>query len=100
MRNRLGKPGVATPRWARAPSAHCWCRSAPPTPVISIGARNWVAAKPVPQMITSASNSRPSAVRTPDGSIVLILSVTTSTWSRASAGYQSLEKRIRLQPIS
>ena len=58
-----------------------------------------MAAKPVPQISTSASCSVPSAVTHAgrldrgDGS------VTTSTWSRASAGYQSLLNRIRLQPI-
>ena len=57
-----------------------------------------MAAKPVPQMIVSASCSVPSAVRSPAGSTAAIASVTTETWSRASAGYQSLPKSSRLQP--
>ena len=38
---------------------------AAPGPVTFTACRNRVAAKPVPQMMTSASWNRPSAVRTP-----------------------------------
>ena len=69
------------------------------SPVIVIGARNRVAAKPVPQITTSASCSVPSPVRTPPASRAVTCSVTTSTCSRARAGYQSLEKSSRLHPI-
>ena len=58
-----------------------------------------MAQKPVPQISTSASCSVPSAVRTPVGSTAATASVTTATWSRSSAGYQSLLNRIRLQPM-
>ena len=86
------------PRCARAPSDQTSCTSTPPTPVTRSGARNSVAAKPVPQMIVSTSCRVPSAVRSPVGSTEAIASETTATWSRARAGYQSLPKSTRLQP--
>ena len=51
-------------------------------------------------MITSATRAVPSAVNTPSGTIRTIRSVTSSTFGRASAGYQSLENTTRLQPIT
>ena len=51
-------------------------------------------------MITSAARVVPSAVTTPSGTIRSIRSVTSSTFGRASAGYQSLENTTRLQPIT
>ena len=52
-------------------------------------------------MITSAVRVVPSAGnhRRP-GRIASIRSVTSSTFGRASAGYQSLENTTRLQPIT
>ena len=58
-----------------------------------------MAENPVPQISTSASWWVPSALTTPVGSTATTASVTTSTRSLASAGYQSLLNRIRLQPM-
>jgi len=55
--------------------------------------------KPVPKMIASTSRSVPSAVTTERSRTSAMPSVTSSTLSRPSAGYQWLEGRIRLQPI-
>ncbi len=54
--------------------------------------------KPVPQMIASAGCSTPSCVWMPFGVMRSIGAVTSSTLGRCSAGYQSFEIRIRLQP--
>ena len=51
-------------------------------------------------MSTSISRSVPSLVTTAVGVTLVIPSVTRSTLSWASAGYQSLEIKMRLQPIS
>lgn len=51
------------------------------------------------QISASASCSVPSALSTPPGSTRSTGCVTTSTWSRASAGYHWFENRIRLHPI-
>jgi hypothetical protein len=51
-------------------------------------------------MITSAARAVPSAVTTPSGTMRSIFSVTSSTFGRVSAGYQSVENTTRLQPIT
>ena len=58
-----------------------------------------VTLKPVPKMIVSTSCSAPLSVTTAFSVTLAIGSVTSSTLSRPSAGYQWLEGRIRLQPI-
>ncbi|MGI8667093.1 MAG: hypothetical protein ACR2N4_13855 [Jatrophihabitans sp.] len=57
-----------------------------------------VARKPVATISTSISRSVPSAVTTPVAVSRAIGSVISSTLSRASVGYQSLEITTRLQP--
>ncbi len=54
--------------------------------------------KPVPKTSASASISRPDSSTTECGLIAATPSVTSSTLSRASAGYQALDGRMRLQP--
>ena len=54
---------------------------------------------PVPQMRTSAGCRVPSAVTTASGSMRVTGESTTVTSGRSSAGYQSLEMRIRLHPM-
>ena len=59
-----------------------------------------VTLKPVASMIVSTSCSLPSAVTIPSGRISRMPAVTSSTLGCWSAGYQSFEGRMRLQPIT
>jgi hypothetical protein len=58
-----------------------------------------VAANPVPSTIVSTSRSVPSAVTTLCSRTSTTRSVHSSTCGSWSAGYHSLEIRMRLQPI-
>jgi hypothetical protein len=51
-------------------------------------------------MSTSAARAAAFAVTTPSGTIRSIGSVTSSTFGRVRAGYQSLENTTRSQPIT
>ena len=55
--------------------------------------------KPVPKMRTSVGWRAPSAVTMASGSTPTTGWSTTVTLGRIRAGYQSLEIRMRLQPI-
>ena len=55
--------------------------------------------KPVATMIASTSRTVPSVLTIAFSRISAMPSVTSSTSSRASIGYQVLEIRMRLQPI-
>jgi hypothetical protein len=58
-----------------------------------------VTLKPVPSTIVSSSISSPLAVTTDRSRTSRIPSLTTSVFGAVSAGYQSFDSRIRLQPI-
>ena len=71
----------------------------PSAPKMRSKAGESVTWKPVATTIASTSRSTPSRSTIACARISAMPSVTSSTLSRASAGYQSLEIRIRLQPI-
>ncbi len=82
------------------PSPQVSARVRPSRPVMCAAIGWSVVWKPVATTSTSTSRSVPSAVTTPVGVTRAIGSVTSSTLSESSAGYQSLEIRMRLQPMS
>ena len=95
---KFGKPGTVTPRCARGEPFQVSASVRPSRPRTSLPtgmSRTW---KPVPNTSASTSSSRPSVSTTECGRTSATPSVTSSTFSRARAGYQSLDGRMRLQP--
>ena len=80
--------------------AHLSARACPSEPRTRSKNGESVTWKPVATTRTSAGCSVPSAVVMPPEVTRSIGEVTRSTLSRDSAGYQVLESRMRLQPIS
>ena len=98
--NRFGKSGIVVPLYAVMPVSRHWSASVrPDRPVTCSVIGSSVVQKPVATTSTSISRSTPSAVTIALPVTLAIGSVTSSTLSAASAGYQSLDRRIRLQPI-
>ncbi|GAB3827505.1 hypothetical protein [Dactylosporangium cerinum] len=95
---KFGKPGMATPRYARGEPAHTSLSSAPSRPRTLPANGMSVTWKPVPKTMTSTSRATPSASTTLCSRISRSASGTSSTLGRCSAGYQSLDGTIRLHP--